>query len=134
MDIRSLHNSSNIHSSSDTECVCVCARARARTHALSHVQLFVAPWTVACQAPLSMEFFQARILEWAAISYSRESFPPKDRIQFSCLLHRQAGSLPLEPLGKPSLTLTQARKLIAVPEHLCSVSNSKDHFCQYNNL
>ena len=23
---------------------------------LSHVQLFVTPWTVACQAPLSMEF------------------------------------------------------------------------------
>ena len=23
---------------------------------LSHVQLFVTPWTVACQAPMSMEF------------------------------------------------------------------------------
>ena len=26
------------------------------TCVLSHVQLFVTPWTVACQAPLSMEF------------------------------------------------------------------------------
>ena len=39
---------------------------------LSHVQLFETPWTVACQVPLSMIFFQARILEWVAISYSRD--------------------------------------------------------------
>ena len=38
---------------------------------LSHVQLFVTPWTVAHQAPLSMGIFQARILEWVA--YSRGS-------------------------------------------------------------
>ena len=25
---------------------------------LNHVQLFVTPWTKACQAPLSMEFFR----------------------------------------------------------------------------
>ena len=31
------------------------------------------PWTVAFQAPLSMGFFQARILEYAAISFSRRS-------------------------------------------------------------
>ena len=31
---------------------------------LSHVQLFVTPWTTAYQAPLPMEFFQARLLEW----------------------------------------------------------------------
>ena len=34
--------------------------------ALSHCHfwLFAAPWTAACQAPLSMEILQARILEW----------------------------------------------------------------------
>ena len=32
-------------------CVCVCV-----CESLSHVQLFVTPWTVAHQAPLSMEF------------------------------------------------------------------------------
>ena len=31
-----------------SECVLSCS--------LSHVQLFATPWTVACQAPLSMEF------------------------------------------------------------------------------
>ena len=40
-------------------CVCVCA--------LSGVLLFATPWTVALQAPLSM-VFQARIVEWVAIS------------------------------------------------------------------
>ena len=35
----------------------------------------VTPWTVAHQAPLFMEFFQARILKWVAISSSRGIFP-----------------------------------------------------------
>ena len=38
---------------------------------LSHGQLFVTPWTAARQALLVHEIFQARILEWVAISYSR---------------------------------------------------------------
>ena len=42
---------------------------------LSRVQLFVTPWTVACQAPLSMGILQARILEWVAISFFRGIFP-----------------------------------------------------------
>ena len=36
------------------------------------------PWTVA-QTSLSMGFFQARILEWVAISFSRGSSRPGDR-------------------------------------------------------
>ena len=38
---------------------------------LSRVQLFATPWTVAHQPPLFMGFlfFQARILEWVAISF-----------------------------------------------------------------
>ena len=32
-------------------------------YSLSHVRLFVIPWTVACQASLSMGILQARILE-----------------------------------------------------------------------
>ena len=38
---------------------------------LGRVQLLVTPWTVAHQAPLSMGI-QARILEWVAISFSRD--------------------------------------------------------------
>ena len=40
---------------------------------LSHLRLFETPWTVALQAPLSMWFPRQRILEWVAISSSRES-------------------------------------------------------------
>ena len=41
-------------------------------HACSVVSdSFVTLWTVACQAPLAMGFFLARILKWLAISFSR---------------------------------------------------------------
>ena len=33
----------------------------------SRVRLFATPWTIAYQAPPSMGFFQARVLEWGAI-------------------------------------------------------------------
>ena len=38
---------------------------------LSHVRLFVTPWTVNCQ--VTHEISQARILDWVAISFSRAS-------------------------------------------------------------
>ena len=44
----------------------------------SVVSNFVTPWTVACQA---------KILEWAAILFSRGSSLPRDRTWVSCLLH-----------------------------------------------
>ena len=50
---------------------------------VSCVQLFVTPWTVACQAPLSEVILQARILEWVAMPFSRESSQPRDRTQVS---------------------------------------------------
>ena len=55
---------------------------------LSHVRLFVTSWTVARQAPLSMEVLQARILEWVAMLSSRGSFQPRDQIQVSCIAGR----------------------------------------------
>ena len=41
------------------------------------------PWTVACQVPLFMGFFQARILEWLAIPFSRGSSWPRDHTPVS---------------------------------------------------
>ena len=55
---------------------------------LSPVQLFVTPWTIAHQAPLSMKILQARILEWFAMPSSRGSSQPKDRTQVSCIAGR----------------------------------------------
>ena len=48
-------------------CSHLCALSR-----FSHVWLFVTPWTVARQAPLSTGILLARILEWVAISFSRD--------------------------------------------------------------
>ena len=50
--------------------------------------------SVACQVPLSMEFFRQRVLEWVAISSSRGSSQSRDRI----LAGRFFTS---EPPGKP---------------------------------
>ena len=46
---------------------------------VSHVQLFVTPWTVAHQASLSSGILQARILEWVAFPFSRVSSQPRDQ-------------------------------------------------------
>ena len=40
--------------------------------------IFATPWTVASQAPLSMEILQTKILEWVAVSSSRGSSQPRD--------------------------------------------------------
>ena len=54
---------------------------RSRVCVLSHVQLFVTPWT----GSSVYEIFQARILEWVAISYSRGSSQPRDGTLVSCI-------------------------------------------------
>ena len=46
--------------------------------------------------------FQARVLEWVAISFSRGSSRPRDRTWVSCL---QADALSSEPPGKPKLSV-----------------------------
>ena len=53
----------------------------------SRIQLrdFHISWTVARQAPLSMGFSKARILEWVAVSFSRGSSRPRDPTCVSCI-------------------------------------------------
>ena len=65
-------NACKVHSTELHTRLCVCTLSLNRTH------LFTIPWTVALQALLSMEFFQARMLEQVAISYSRGSSVPRD--------------------------------------------------------
>ena len=50
-----------------------------------YVWLFVTPWTVACQAVLSMGILQARILDWIAMSSSREFSQSSNRTHVSCI-------------------------------------------------
>ena len=64
---------------------------------MSGVQLFVTLSTVACQDPLSMGLFQARILEWVAFSSSKGTSQPRDRprdlTRLSCISVIGRGSL-----------------------------------------
>ena len=55
---------------------------------VSHVRLFVTPWTVARQVPLSMVILQARILEWVAMPYSRGAFQLRNHTQVSHIAGR----------------------------------------------
>ena len=89
---------------------------------LSRVWLFVTPWTVALQVPLSMGILQARILEWIFMPFSRRYSQPRDWTQVSHILGRlftiwttrevqtripplQSDSLPSEPPGKNQETM-----------------------------
>ena len=76
--------------------VCVCVYAQS----LNHVRLFVTPWTVAHQTPLSMEFFQQEF-------WSRLPCPPLGDLSNLGIEPTspalQAGSLPSELPGKPSM-------------------------------
>ena len=65
---------------------------------LSHVRLFVTPWTVARQAPLSMEF--SRQEYWSGLPFPFPGDLPSPGIE-PRYLALQADSLPVEPQGKP---------------------------------
>ena len=59
----------------------ICMHARMLSHSVVSDSAF--PWSVTCQAPLSMGILQARILEWVAIFSSRGSSQPRDRTHIS---------------------------------------------------
>ena len=67
-------------------------------NSLNHVQLFVSPWTVACQAPPSVGF--SRQEYWSGMPFaSSGDFPdPGIKPRSSAL---QADSLSSEPPGNP---------------------------------
>ena len=79
--------------------VCMCAKS------LQSYLILCDP--VDCSPPGSSVhgILQGRILEWVAMTSSKESSQPRDRTRVS-LLHWQAGSLPLSPPGKPIMWYT----------------------------
>ena len=79
-------------------CVCVCVRSHAYSQALSHVWLFVTPWTVACQAPLSMGF--SRWKHWSGLPCPPPGDPPNPKTEPRSPV--TSNSLPSEPSGKPT--------------------------------
>ena len=68
----------------------------------SHVQLFVTPWTVARQAPLSMGFFKQEY--WSGLPFPPPWDTPNPGIELMHLVTPKIVSgffFPTEPLEKP---------------------------------
>ena len=70
---------------------------------LSHVWLFCNPMGCSPLGSPVHGISQARILEWVAISFSRGSSRPRDRIRISCLA---GGFFTTESFGKPKFNFT----------------------------
>ena len=68
---------------------------------VSHVQLFVTPWTVACQAPLSMEF--SRQGYWSGLPFPPPWDLPDQGTELMSLVSPVfvGGFFTTEPPGKP---------------------------------
>ena len=77
--------------------LCLFRASKSEVESLSRVQLFVTPWTVACQASL------ARILEWVAMSSSRGSSPPREESPALA-----GGFFTTEPPGKPEFNVNDS--------------------------
>ena len=75
--------------------MCVCVHMR--TQSLSHVQLVATPWTVVCQASLSMGFFTQEY--WSGLSFQLQIFPTQGSdLHLLHILHWKVDSLPLHHL------------------------------------
>ena len=98
----------------------------------SCVQLFVIPWTIACQVPLSMGF--CRQEHWSGLSCPPPRVFPTQGSKL-CLVHWQANSLlpPEKPIPihiqvqKGSSNLPVSSQLPAICQPLCSRLESTCH-------
>ena len=77
---------------------------KVKVKSLSHVQFFVTPWTVVCQAPLSMEFFRQEY--WSRLPFSTPGDLPQTGIKPSSpAFPARAGRFSTtEPHGNPSVS------------------------------
>ena len=85
-----------------------CSENYSNKYALSHVPLFVIPWTVIYQASLSMGF--SRQEYWSGLPFPSPGDLPDPRIKpRSPAL--QADALPSEPPGKPQINTQKEAKM-----------------------
>ena len=77
---------------------------------LSHVQLFVTPWTVAQQAPLSKGF--SRQEYWSGLPTPGDLPDPRIEPTSPAASALAGGSLPLSHLGSPQQNLNEAENRI----------------------
>ena len=108
-------------------CICVCVGG----WVLSHVWLFENPCTISVHG-----IFQARILEWVAISSSNGSSQPTGvSLCLLRLLLWQASSLPLSHQGSPPLSMEVIRSRTIILRNVLKASKER-HQCitEQNNL
>ena len=84
---------------------------RKKVKLLSHVQLFAIPWTVAYQAPPSMEF--SRQEYWSGLPFPSLGDLPDPGIEPRSP-SLQADALPSEPPGKPQRNLKREAPCCAI--------------------
>ena len=83
-----------------TLCSGIFCKEKKKKMSISHVRLFATPWSVARQAPLSMEFSRQECWSGVAIPFSRGSSPPRDRTwvshtaDYSLLSHQGSAPMP----------------------------------------
>ena len=87
---------------------------------LSRARLFATPWTVAYQAPQSMEF--SRQEYWSGLPFPAPGDLPNPGIEPESPA-LQADALPSEPPGK-MLGKTEGKKEKRVAKHVCVLSRS----------
>ena len=80
---------------------------------LSHVQLFATPWTIAYQAPLSMEFSRQEYL--SGLPFPSPGDLPNPGIEPGSP-SLQADALPSEPPGKEALMAQRVKRLSTMQE------------------
>ena len=101
---------------------------------LSCVQLFSALWTVACQAPLSMEF--SRQEYWSGLPYPTPGNLPDPGIEPRSLVSPAltGGLFTTEPPGKPLIIFTSAKYSAssALVPQVCDVCCFMNNWCKFS--
>ena len=75
-------------------------------YALSVVPNSVTPWTIACQAPLSMQFSRQESWSRLPLPFAGIFLTQGSNLRILHLLYWQVGSFPSESLGKPLYTVS----------------------------
>ena len=101
---------------------------------LSHVLLFVTPWTIAHQVPLTMEFSQQEY--WSGLPFPSQGHLPDPGIE--PVLHWQAGSSSLTHQGSPLIHIyiyIYTHMDIVMDIHTCIETHSQTHghSCTYRH-
>ena len=86
------------------------------------------PWTVAHQAPLSMEFSRQEYWSGLPMLSSRGSSQPRDQTHISCGSCIAGGFFTTEPLGKPYLHITN---LYSQGNYLFTITSESKTFHGY---